>query len=118
MKAFLLIFRGGDAHRLNAQQSPEQWQAHMMKWKAWMDKLAEQDQLNGGQPLNNDGKVIWGTAKKITDGPFVEGKEIVGGYLLIKAKDINEATEISKGCPIFEHDGIVEVREIGSMTVS
>ena len=112
MKEFLLIFRGGDALRVNDQRSPEQWQNHLMKWKTWMDKLAQQDHLIGGQPLNGEGKVIWGSAKKITDGPFVEGKEIVGGYLLVKAKDFDQATELSMGCPIFEHDGIVEVREI------
>jgi hypothetical protein len=117
MKEFLLLFRGGDARRIQEQGSPEQWQQHMMKWKTWMDKLAQQGQLNGGQPLNADGKVIWGSAKKITDGPYVEGKEIVGGYLLIKANDYNQAVEISKGCPIFEHDGIVEVREIGEINM-
>jgi len=115
MKEFLLLFRGGDAHRINAQQSPELWQAHMMKWKTWMESLAAQGKLNGGQPLNQEGKVIAGTAKKVMDGPFMEGKEIIGGYLLIKANDLNEATETSKGCPIFEHDGIVEIREVQQM---
>src|SRR5262245_28533427 len=115
MKEFLLIFRGGDVSRMSAQQSPELWQQHMMKWKAWMDKLAQAGQLDGGQPLTPEGKVLWGSAKKVTDGPFMEGKEIVCRYLLIKANDLNEATEISKGCPIFEHDGIVEVREVGQI---
>ena len=115
MKEFLLIFRGGDTPRVSAQQSPELWEQHMMKWKVWMEKLTKEDKLNGGQPLNPDGKVIWGSAKKITDGPFVEGKEVVGGYLLIKANDMDEAAEISKDCPIFEHDGIVEVREVAML---
>jgi len=110
MKEFLLLFRGGDA--ANPNRSPEQMQQHMMKWKAWMEKLAQMDKFNGGQPLTQEGKVIWGSAKKVTDGPFVEGKEVVGGYIVIRAKDYNDAIEISKGCPIFEHDGIVEVREI------
>ena len=51
----------------------------------------------------------------VTDGPYAEGKEIVGGYMIIKANDLNEATEVSKDCPIFEYDGSVEVREIVKM---
>jgi hypothetical protein len=112
MKEFLFLFRGGDAGRLAAQQSPEQWQQHMMKWKEWMESLTKQGKMTGGQPLNKEGIVLTGKNKKVTDGPFMEGKEIIGGYLAVKAKDLNEATEIAKGCPIFEHDGIVEVREI------
>src|SRR5690349_9391802 len=112
MKEFLFLFRGGDAGRLTAQQSPEQWQKHMMNWKAWMESLAKQGKSSGGQTLGKEGKVLTGTKKKLAGGPFVEGKEIVGGYLLVKANDLNEATEIAKGCPIFEHDGIVEVRGV------
>jgi hypothetical protein len=55
--------------------------------------------------------VISGGKKVVTDGPFVEGKEIVGGYLMIKANDLPDAIEIAKNCPIFDYDGIVEVRE-------
>jgi hypothetical protein len=117
MKEYLYIFRGGDARRIQEQGSPELWQAHMMKWKTWMESLASKGQLSGGQPLANEGKVLSGTAKKLTDGPFVEGKEIVGGYLLVKANDLNEATDIAKGCPIFEHDGILEVREVQQMNM-
>ena len=115
MKEFLLLFRGGDARRIDQQKSPELWEQHIMKWKEWVEKLTKEGRFTGGQPLTRDGKVLWGTAKKITDGPYVEGKEIVGGYLLIKAGDYDEAIEISKGCPIFEYDGIVEVREIGQL---
>ena len=112
MKEFLFLFRGGDAGRADLQQSPEQWQQHMVKWKSWMDLLAKEGKMTGGQPLNKEGAVVTGTNKKVTDGPFIEGKEIVGGYLVVNANDLKEATEMAKGCPIFEHDGIVEVREI------
>lgn len=111
MKEFMFIFRGGDSR--DANQSPEQMQAHMQRWMTWMDSLAKKGQLIAGQPLNKEGKVLKGTAKKVTDGPFMEGKEIVGGYLLVKVSDLKEATELAKGCPILEFDsGIVEVREI------
>ena len=112
MKDFLLIFRGGAADREEEQKSPEKWQAHMMKWKTWMEDLGKQGKFVGGQPLTEEGSVIHGKKKMVTDGPFAESKEIVGGYLLIKAADLKEAVELSKGCPLLEHDGLVEVREL------
>jgi len=70
-----------------------------------------------GQPLDTTGSVINGSQKTVTDGPFTEGKEIVGGYLMIRANDQAEAIELSKGCPLLEHEGIVEVREIKQMAM-
>jgi len=58
------------------------------------------------------GKQLEGKKKTVTDGPFVESKEMVSGYIMILAKDIDEAVEISKGCPIFEVDGHLEVRPV------
>ena len=111
MKDYLLLFRGGDGAEL--QKSPEAWQAHMQKWMQWMGGLQQQGKLTGGQPLDTTGKQISGTKKLVTDGPFIEGKEFVGGYLMIKAGNLDEATELSKDCPILEFDnGHVEVREI------
>jgi len=115
MSNFLYLFRGGDARR--AQQSPEEMQAHMEKWGAWMGGLKENGQLVDGLPLNGDGKVVEKAGEVITNGPFAEGTEVVGGYLIVTADDLNGAVEISKGCPIFEHNGTVEVREIMSMNM-
>jgi hypothetical protein len=115
MSEYLLLFRGGDAARIEEQKSPKQWQAHMQKWMQWMGKLTEQGKFVGAQPLNEGGKVVSGNKKMVTDGPFAEGKEMVGGYLICKADTFDEAVQISKGCPILEHDGIVEVREIKEM---
>ena len=111
MKDYLLLFRGGDSPSL--QQSPEKWQQHMQRWMQWMDDLGKQGKFVGAQPLSSSGKVVTGSKKLITDGPYMEGKEIVGGYLICKAGSYDEAVEISKGCPILEFEnGIVEVREI------
>ena len=120
MKEFMYIFRGAIANeQAFAKLSPEDMQKEMQKWNAWMGKLASTGQLIGGQPLAPEGKVLKGTAKKVTDGPFTEGKDIVGGYLLIKAQDFSEAVELSKGCPSLQgEDGTVEVREIIPMTQS
>lgn len=113
MTKYLYLFRGGDARR--AQQSPEEMQAHMEKWGVWMGGLGEQGILDSGLPLNGDGRVVSNQGQTVTDGPFAEGTEIVGGYLIVNAESLDGAVEISKSCPIFEHDGTVEVREIMSM---
>jgi len=115
MKEFLLLFRGGDAARVAQQQSPELWQAHMQKWMQWMQSLTEQGKFAGAQPLSPEGKVVSKGGNTVTDGPYAEGKEIVGGYLICKADNFDEAVTIAKGCPIFENDGIVEVREINAL---
>jgi len=113
MSNFLYLFRGGDARR--EEQSPEEMQEHMQKWGVWMGSLKEKGQLIDGLPLGSEGKVVEEAGEVITDGPFAEGAEVVGGYLIVIADGLDEAVEISKGCPIFEHKGTVEVREIMSM---
>ena len=81
-----------------------------------MGGLQQKDQLVSAQPLSQSGKQITGSNKTVTDGPFVEGKEMVGGYLVCKAADYATAVEIAKGCPILEFEnGKVEVREIQEM---
>src|SRR4051794_36833679 len=100
MKDYLLLFRGGEGAEL--QKSPEAWQAHMQRWMRWMGGLQQQGKYTGGQPLENSGKQIFGTKKVVSDGPFIEGKEYVGGYLMIKADNLDSATELSKDCPILE----------------
>lgn len=115
MSNFLFLFRGGDAGW--KEQSPEEVQAHMQKWGAWMGGLKEQKKLVDGLPLAKEGNVVHNKGEVITDGPFAEGAEVVGGYLIVAAENQKEAVEISKGCPIFEHGGNVEVREIMSMNM-
>jgi hypothetical protein len=114
MKEFLLLFRGGDYER--RQLSPEAIEAHMQRWQEWIGGIAAKDQFVAGQPLTSGGKVLSGTAKKLTDGPFMEGKEIIGGYVQIRANTMEEAVQIAQGCPNLEAEtGTVEVREIGDM---
>ncbi len=114
MSKFMFLFRGGQPHMLNL--SPEQVQAHMAKWGAYMGALSAQGKLHGGSPLKPEGTVLSKMGGVLTDGPFTEGKEIVGGYLMIEAADLDEALEISKGCPILDFDGnTIEVREIAEI---
>ncbi len=114
MSNFLYLFRGGDENFNKLSQ--EEKQAHMEVWATWMGGLTEEGRLVDGLPLGPDGKVVENRGEVITNGPFAEGEEIVGGYLIVSAKDLAEAVEISKGCPIFDYEGsTVEVREIMSM---
>lgn len=112
--SFLYIFRGGADPN---QMSPEDMQRNMDAWFAWMGDLRKKGHLQAGEPLQDGGKVLKGKGgRSVTDGPYAEGKEEVGGYLLVTARDLNEAAELAKGCPIFENDGSVEVRAIQDMT--
>ena len=118
MEKFMYLFRGNENNAHDSKDnglSPEDMQAHMQKWMGWMKGLGEKGILVGGEPLQATGKQVSGTGKVVTDGPFVEAKEIVGGYLIVNAKDINEAVEISKGCPALEVNGRIEVRPIHKM---
>jgi len=113
MEKFMYLFKGGMDNSQTA--SPEVMQAHMQKWNEWMQKLMKDGNMAGGDPLHPEGKKITGAKKIVTDGPFAEAKEVVGGYLLVNANDLNQATEIAKGCPILEVDGSVEVRQVRPM---
>ena len=96
--------------------SPDQMQQTMQKWMAWMKQMGERGQLKSpGHPLERTGKVVKGKQKTVTDGPFAESKDIIGGYSLVEAKDLAQAVEISLGCPIFESGGMVEVRPVMKM---
>jgi hypothetical protein len=111
MEKFMYLFRGGMA----AEQAADVPAEHMQKWKNWMDSLGQKGIMIGGEPLVPTGKQVSGSKKVVTDGPFIEAKELVGGYLIVNAKDMNEAVEISKGCPIFEFDGKLEIRPVQKM---
>ena len=108
MKDYLLLFRGGDARM--AELSEDESAVHMQKWHAYMGDLAKNGYLAGGLPLSQNGKLL--TKNGVKDAVVRSEKgEAVGGYLLIKANDYNHVVELTKECPIFEHDGNVEIRE-------
>ncbi len=114
MEKFMLIFHGGQI----PTQSPEEMQAHMGKWMAWIDKLAKTDQYVAGEPLLPGGKLVSGKGgKTVTDGPYTEGKEVVGGFFIINAKDMDEAVAISKDCPDYDLGGSVQVRQVMKVEV-
>jgi hypothetical protein len=109
MKQFMYLFRGGTTEG----QSPEELQEGLQNWGVWMGGLGKSGKLISGEPLIKTGKTLTKKGTIVTDGPFIEGKEIVGGYVIVSATNYDEAMKLSEGCPILDHDnGIVEVREV------
>jgi hypothetical protein len=113
MSEFTFLFRGRDT-----TASPEQMQKTMEKWIAWMKDLGAKGHIKDqGHPLEGTGKVVQGKQKMVNDGPYAEAKDVVGGYMVIEAKDLMHAAELSKGCPILEVGGSVEVRPIQKLNM-
>ena len=92
---------------------PEQLQRNFQRWMTWIQGMKAKGQYVAGQPLDDyPGKVLRGP-DRITDGPLVEAKEVIGGFMLIAARDFAQAVEIAKGCPFDTGGGqVVEVRQI------
>jgi hypothetical protein len=111
MSEFVYLYRGG-----SRPTSPDEGQKVMQKWIDWMNGLAAKGHLKDrGHPLEPGvGKVVR-AGKAVTDGPFAEAKDVVGGYTLVEAKDIEQATDLAQGCPILERGGCVEVRTLMKM---
>jgi hypothetical protein len=110
MNDFLYLYRGGQS-----TGTPEQMQNRMQKWMTWMKELGEKGHIKDmGHPLEQSGKVVK-AHKAVTDGPFAEAKDLIGGYTLVQAKDLAQAADLTSGCPIFEMGGFVEVRPIRAM---
>jgi hypothetical protein len=109
MAAFMCLFRSNpDAYR---SLSPEQMQQMVKKWMDWRDTLQKNGHIKQlGERLDQTGKVVRGKSKTVTDGPFVEVKDFIQGYMMMEAGDLDQAVEFAKGCPILEGDGTVEVR--------
>jgi hypothetical protein len=111
MSEYLFLYRGG-----SRPGSPQDAQAVMQLWMTWLQDLAKRGHIKDqGQPLDPAGKIVAGREKTVTDGPFVEAKDLVGGYTLVNATNLDEAAELTKGCPIFDRGGSVEVRPIMKM---
>lgn len=107
----MLIFQGP----LPPSQSPEEMQGSMSKWIAWIDQLAKDGRYVSGEPLLPGGKLIKGSASHVTDGPYTEGKEIVGGYFIINAADYDEAVALCAGYPDYGNGGSIQVRQVMKM---
>ncbi len=110
MDEFILIFRHQDGQKL---ASPEQMQIWMKQTMDWIGGIAAQNKFSGGNGLPfDDAKVVWPN-NVVTNGPFGEIKETIGGYIIVKANSVEEAVEFAKGSPVLQGEGnSVEVRKI------
>ncbi len=110
MKEFILIFRHEDGHKV---ASPEQIQIWMKQTMDWVGGIAAQNKFVEGNGLPfDDSRVVWHN-NVVTNGPFGDIKETIGGYIIVKANSVDEAVEFAKGSPVLQGDGnSVEVRQI------
>jgi len=108
MKDFMMIFRS--EHRVE-RATPEEMQAQVKTWQDWIGGIAAQDKFVATNALGVEGKVVRAN-NVITDGPYVEIKEMVGGYIIVKAENLEDAIKLSEGCPTLSYGGSVEVRDV------
>lgn len=108
MKEFLLLIRENlDAY---GKMTPEEMQQDIEKHMEWVEKLTANGNFKAGNPLDSTGKYIRDSV--VTDGPYIEAKEVVSGFYFLLARSLEEAIEIAQGCPTLSAGGMVEVREI------
>lgn len=111
---YMLLFRGQDWCK---GLSPEEIQRVTSEWMAWFDGLMKQGKAKSGHPLEPAGKVVTGNAGRVmvSDGPFAEAKEAVGGYFFLEVDTEDEALAIAKQCPGLPYGAIVEVRPVADV---
>ncbi|MCF0065227.1 YciI family protein [Dyadobacter chenwenxiniae] len=109
MKRFLLLIRE-DISRL-AQMSEEEMQQDIAEMNGWVEELVRFDNFVSGEPLENEGQTI---GKPVaTDGPFIDSKEGISGYMIIQAENLEQAAAIAAQCPHIVQGKIsIEVRPI------
>ncbi|HRH61104.1 MAG TPA: YciI family protein [Chitinophagaceae bacterium] len=110
MEEYALIMRHEDGHKV---ASPEQMETWMKQTMDWIGGIAAQNKFSSGTGLPFDNaKVVWHN-NVVTNGPFGEIKETIGGLIIVKAESADEAVEFAKGCPVLQGEGnSVEVRKI------
>ena len=114
MKDFMFLFRSGKGEMDKLSQ--EEKNNYLGKWGSWFKKLTDEGRLKDGSRLSHtEAKTISTGDKFVTDGPYTESKEIIGGYAIILAENIDKAAEIAKDCPIFHLNGSLEIRTNYSM---
>jgi hypothetical protein len=106
---YMLIFRGTDWYK---GLSPEQMQQIADNWMAWFNRLKQEGKAVAGNPLEKEGKIVSGKNRVVSDGPFAEAKETIGGYFLLKVPSLDDAVAIAQQCPGLPYGIRVEVRPV------
>lgn len=110
---YLLLFRNTQWY--NGDYSAEQLQQIMDGVTAWFGRLENEGKFGGGQPLMERAVVVSGeNGRSVTDGPFPEAKEAIGGYIILNVNSMEEAVEIARSNPMMKYGLTTEVREIAS----
>jgi hypothetical protein len=109
MKEFVMLFR--NAPTGDARPTPEVMQEFAKKWDTWLAGISGQGKFVSGSRLSLDGKILK-PGNIVTDGPYAEVKEILGGFINVKAESLDDAFELAHGCPILLLGGYVEVRPV------
>lgn len=113
MKEFVMIYRSEPMGEIKL--TPEGNMVISKEWENWMGGIAAQNKLvSPGMRLGKEGRVVK-PGNVVTNGPYVEIKEMIGGLSIFKADSIEEVTEWAKTCPILNVGGNVEVRDIIQM---
>ena len=105
---YMLLFRGNDWYK---SLSPEETQKVTDQWMAWFKRLTDQGKAVAGNPLEREGKIVSGKNRVVSDGPFAESKEAIGGYFLLDVGSLDEAVAIAQECPGLPFGAIVEVKQ-------
>ncbi len=110
MEEYMLIFRHEDGKKV---ASPEQIQTWMKQTMDWIGGIAAQNKFSGGNGLPFEDAKVVRSNNIVTNGPFGEIKETIGGYIIVKANSVDEAVEFAKGSPVLQGEGnSVEVRKL------
>jgi hypothetical protein len=116
MPKFMLILHESPDHF--PKSSPEEMQRIIEKYRAWSDKLRAADRVVVSDKLMDEGGKVLTMQKgrvSVVDGPFSEAKEVVGGYITIRAANYDEAVELVRDCPHLAYGGRIEVRQTDPM---
>jgi hypothetical protein len=109
---YMLIFRGTDWSK---GLSLEEMQQVYEKWMTWFKGLMASGQATGGNPLEKEGKIVSGkNGSVVSDGPFAESKEAIGGYFMLNVDSLDQAVAIAKQCPGLPYGIRVEVRPVAA----
>jgi hypothetical protein len=112
MSEFVFLYRSTPEQQREAIGTPERAQQSLTTYRTWIEKLEAAGNLKAsGRPLDPDGRVVRPN-RVVIDGPYIEVKDLVLGFIIVEARDLDEAIELAHGCPIVQGGGSIEVRPV------
>jgi hypothetical protein len=112
MSEFIFLYRSTPEQQRAAMGTPAQAQRSLESYRAWIRALEANGHIaESGKPLDPSGRVVK-MNRVVTDGPYVEAKDLVLGFIVVRAADLDEAVELAHGCPIVQGGGTIEIRPV------